>query len=63
MTNDSAHSHKNAHRDIGGIHYCTLVAMVEGPGAADNGYSGMSRATDGTISVKGFRKQADYQWT
>ena len=57
------HSHKNDHRDIGGIHYCTLVAMGEGSGAENNGYSGMSLATDGTIIVKGFRKQADYQWT
>ena len=24
------HSHKNDHNEIGGIHYCTLVAMVEG---------------------------------
>ena len=57
------HSHKNDHRDIGGIHYCTLVAMVEGSGAENNGYSVISLATDGTITVKGFRKQADYQWT
>ena len=46
MTNDYAHTHKNDHRDIGGIHYCTLVAMVEGSGAANNGYSVMSRATE-----------------
>ena len=57
------HSHKNDHRDIGGIHYCTLVAMVEGSGSENNGYSVMSLATDGTITVTGFRKQADYQWT
>jgi alkaline phosphatase len=57
------HSHKNDHKDIGGIHYCTLVAMVEGTGAENNGYSVMSLARDGTISVKGFRQQADYMWT
>jgi alkaline phosphatase len=56
------HSHKNDHKDIGGIHYCTLVAMVEGSGAESNGYSVMNLATDGTISIKGFRKQADYMW-
>ena len=33
------HSHKNDPNEIGGIHYCTLVAMVEGSGAENNGYS------------------------
>ena len=56
------HSHKNDHRDVGGIHYCTLVAMIEGSGAENNGYSVMNLANDGTISIKGFRKQDDYTW-
>jgi len=56
------HSHKNDHKDIGGIHYCTLVAMVEGLGAENNGYSVMSLTSDGTICIEGFRKQADYGW-
>lgn len=56
------HSHKNDHNDIGGIHYCTLVAMVEGSGAENNGYSIMSLSSDGTISIEGFRHQADYRW-
>lgn len=56
------HSHKNDHTDIDGIHYCTLVAMVEGSGAENNGFSEVSLASDGTISIKGFRKQADYKW-
>lgn len=56
------HSHKNDHIDIGGIHYCTLVAMVEGSGADNNGYSVMSLGGDGTISIEGFRKQEDYSW-
>lgn len=57
------HSHKNDHNDIGGIHYCTLVAMVEGSGVGNNGYSVMSLTADGTISLTGFRKQSDYAWT
>ncbi len=57
------HSHKNDHNDIAGIHYCTLVAMVEGSGAESSGYSVMSLASDGTISIEGFRKQDDYTWT
>ncbi len=56
------HSHKNDHNDIAGIHYCTLVAMVEGSGAESNGYSLMNIAGDGTITIKGFRKQAQYDW-
>ena len=57
------HSHKNDHRDIGGIHYCTLVAMVEGSGAENNGFSVMNIEDDGTIRVAGFRRQSDYTWT
>ena len=57
------HSHANDHKEIGGIHYCTLVAMVEGSGAANSGYSIMSLADDGTIHLKGFRKQSRYNWS
>ena len=57
------HSHQNDYRDIGGIHYCTFVAMVEGAGIESSGYSLMSLGRDGTIRVNGFRKQKDYRWT
>ena len=56
------HSHKNALKDIGGIHYCTLVSMVEGSGTENNGYSIMEIAPDGTIQLSGFRKQKEYDW-
>ncbi len=56
------HSHQNDLREIGGIHYCTLVAMVEGSGAENNGYSIMQLAANGTIRLKGFRKQQEYDW-
>jgi alkaline phosphatase len=56
------HSHKNDHNEIGGIHYCTLVAMVEGSGAENNGYSTMDVLDGGVIRLSGFRKQADYEW-
>lgn len=56
------HSHKNDVSDIAGIHYCTLVAMVEGSGTENNGYSTLSLDANGTIVVHGFRKQADYNW-
>lgn len=57
------HSHKNDHKEIGGIHFCTLVAMIEGSGAENNGYSVMSLSADGTIQITGFRQQAKYNWT
>lgn len=56
------HSHQNDLKEIGGIHYCTLVAMVEGSGAENNGYSLMDIAPNGTIRLKGFRKQKHYAW-
>ena len=56
------HSHQNDLKDIGGIHYCTLVAMVEGSGAENNGYSVMEIDHDGTIRLTGFRKQKEYDW-
>ncbi len=56
------HSHKNDLKDIGGIHYCTLVAMVEGSGAENNGFSLMDIFDGGTIRLTGFRKQSSYDW-
>jgi 3',5'-cyclic AMP phosphodiesterase CpdA len=56
------HSHQNDLKEIGGIPYCTLVAMVEGSGAENNGYSLMEIDPDGTIRVSGFRKQESYTW-
>lgn len=56
------HSHKNDYKDIAGVHYCTLVAMVEGAGAASSGYSTVDVRPDGTITVAGFRKQKGYEW-
>lgn len=56
------HSHQNDLKQIGGIHYCTLVAMVEGDGAENSGYCLVDLAADGTIRVDGFRKQRDYHW-
>lgn len=56
------HSHQNDLKDIGGIHYCTLVAMVEGAGVENNGYSVMEITKDGTILLSGFRKQNEYHW-
>jgi alkaline phosphatase len=56
------HSHKNDYQHIGGIHYATLVAMVEGAGPDHNGYSTLDVLTDGTLHLSGFRKQTNYDW-
>jgi calcineurin-like phosphoesterase family protein len=56
------HSHKNDLQEISGIHYCTLVAMIEGSGPENNGYSTMDLLENGTLRVTGFRKQANYDW-
>ncbi len=56
------HSHQNDLKEIGGIHYCTLHAMVEGSGAENNGYSYMDIEPDGTIRLTGFRHQKSRLW-
>jgi alkaline phosphatase len=62
LTVFQGHSHKNDLKDIGGIHYCTLVGMIEGSGSANNGYSVMSLTEDDTITITGFRNQKAYNW-
>ncbi len=57
------HTHKNALSDLGGIHYVTLRAMVEGSGAEQSGYSLLTLHRDGRIQLEGARLQAGYDWT
>ncbi len=56
------HSHANDLTTIGDIHYCTLVAMVEGSGAASSGWTLAHVTPDGTLRVEGFRRQASHDW-
>jgi len=51
------HSHKNDYQQIAGIHYTTLVAMIEGSGAENNGYTLLDVLADGSLRVNGFRRQ------
>lgn len=53
------HSHKNEYREIRGIHYCTLRAMVEGSGKENNGYGLLKMFPDGSMHLTGFREQVD----
>jgi alkaline phosphatase len=57
------HSHQNDLREIAGIHYCTLVAMVEGSGLENNGYSLLDIEPDGTLRLTGFRRQQSWTQT
>ena len=56
------HSHRNDYKEIGGVHYCTLVAMIEGTGVEHNGYSVLDVSPDGAITVTGFREQKSHAW-
>lgn len=56
------HSHKNDLNEINGIHYCTLVAMVEGSGETNNGYAMLDVLADGSLRLTGFRQQQTRQW-
>jgi len=57
------HSHQNALKDLGGIHYVTLRAMVEGSGAENNGYSLLEVHAGGRMKLTGSRMQQTYDWT
>ena len=56
------HSHQNDLKEVGGIHYCTLRAMVEGSGVENNGFSRLDIKSDGAIRLTGFRQQQSYAW-
>lgn len=51
------HSHKNDYQQIKGIHYTTLVAMVEGTGLDNSGYTLLDILSDGSLRLQGFRRQ------
>ena len=53
------HSHKNDYQQIEGIHYTTLVAMVEGSGLESSGYSMLEIMPDSSLRLKGYRRQQD----
>ena len=56
------HHHQNDYKEIGGVHYCTLMAMVEGPGVVNNAYAAMDILPGDAIRITGFRKQKTYRW-
>ncbi|MCB1204285.1 MAG: metallophosphoesterase [Verrucomicrobiae bacterium] len=56
------HSHQNDLVDLGGIHYVTLRAMVEGTGLENNGYSLLEVHKDGSLKLLPGRLQQAYEW-
>jgi alkaline phosphatase len=51
------HSHKNDYQQIQGIHYTTLVAMIEGSGLENSGYAMLEVMPDRSLRLQGFRQQ------
>ncbi|NUQ61641.1 MAG: metallophosphoesterase family protein [Pirellulales bacterium] len=56
------HFHRNDYREVGGIHYCTLAAMVEGSGEENNAYALLDILPGHGMRIAGFRKQKGYEW-
>jgi alkaline phosphatase len=57
------HSHKNELHLINEIPYCTLAAIIEGSGSENNAYGILELSPTGTIQLKGYRKQENYNWS
>ena len=53
------HNHVNDHKQLKGIHYLTLAAMVEGSGSQNNGYSLLDVHANGALALDGFRQHKD----
>jgi hypothetical protein len=56
------HEHKNDHREIAGIHYTTLAALVETGEKENNAFAVLDVFAGGKLAVRGFAKQASYDW-
>lgn len=56
------HHHRNDYREVGGIHYCTLMAMVEGTGPENSATGLLEVFRDGSLKLNGALRQASYTW-
>jgi hypothetical protein len=50
------HDHKGGHRVVNGIHYYTLIAVIEGSGEANNSYALAEVQPDLSIAITGYRR-------
>lgn len=56
------HHHRNDYREVGGIHYCTLMAMVEGSGPEHTASGVLEVFRDGSLKLNGAFQQSSYAW-
>ena len=56
------HYHKGGYQKVGGIHYCTLSAVIEGTGAENNAYAVLDILSGDSLRLTGFHKQTSYCW-
>jgi len=55
------HSHRNDYREIAGIPYCVLRAVVEGQGVASSGHAIITVTPEGGLEVQGFVEQSTHK--
>jgi len=53
------HDHRGAYKNVNGIHYCTLQALVVDSGLENNAYAVVQIRSDGSVKIDGFGKQKD----
>lgn len=56
------HYHFNAYKEVDGVRYVTLAAMVEGTGEENSAYAVMDILPGDAIQIRGFRRQKSYEW-
>ncbi|MGA2059481.1 MAG: metallophosphoesterase [Thermoguttaceae bacterium] len=54
------HYHWGNYQEVGGLHYCTMSAVVEGSGPENNSYAMLDILPGDAIRITGFRKQKSY---
>lgn len=54
------HHHVNDLREIGGVAYCTLPAIVEGPIAKNNAFASLELYADHSLRLRGFADTKSY---
>ena len=52
------HEHSGGYKKIGGIHYCTLTALVQGPELTDSAFAFLEITKNADICLHGFCRQA-----
>lgn len=56
------HHHRGNYQYLGGIHYCTLSALVEGSGPENSAYAVLDVLPGHVLRLTGLRRQKSYRW-